>query len=316
MKTRLLTSLYIFIALVVAFVSRFITPYIFDAIVGFLAVAGVVEVARVLERTKKYSSINLVGLMPGVLYVGLFLAFFYEWNWANYLLVYLITFLFFVLLSFVLTLALPKHTNREMKKYGVDHSRLRYAADKALNTGFVFVYPTVLFSSLFLLNHLGQISFIANKLTGNVGIFATFILLLTVVITVCCDSLAMLVGMTLKGPKLFPIISPKKTISGAVGGLLGSLLSALLLYWLFGFNSAFVSVYGSVAAVGFIIFIGLFGGVVSQAGDVFASYLKRRARVKDYGTIFPGHGGVMDRYDSLIFTATFVFISVFVLVLI
>lgn len=312
MKTRLLTSLYIAIALVIAFFSRFLTLYVFDAVIGVLAVVGVVEIARVLERSKKYNSISLVGLYPAVLYAGLFFSFYMGLGWQYYLLTFVWVYVLFTLTSFILTLAMKKTTAREMARYKITVSKLRFAVDKALNTGFVLVYPSVLFISLILLNHFNDLSFVIGT-SADSFVLGTFFMLLAVVITVVCDSMAMIVGMLVKGPKLAPIISPKKTISGAVGGLVFGTLSALLLYWLFGFSSEFVTAFSSIGTVWHIAVIGLVGSVLCQVGDLFASFLKRRARVKDYGTIFPGHGGVMDRVDGLIFTATVVLIFVIIL---
>jgi phosphatidate cytidylyltransferase len=96
-------------------------------------------------------------------------------------------------------------------------------------------------------------------------------------------------GRTIGGPKLAPSVSPNKTWSGAVGGLVSAvLISAGLLIWAYG---------QEVSAVLLILAAAL--SVVSQAGDLFESALKRRYQVKDSGGLIPGHGGVMDRFDGL-----------------
>ncbi len=315
MKTRLLTSLYIAIALVLAFASRFFTLYVFDALVGLFAVVGAVEIARVLERSKKFSSIILVGLYPAAMYVGLFIAFFYQLSWWYYLLFFVGVYLLFFVASFVLTLLNKKETTRIITKYELKQPKWRFALDCAFNTGFVGIYPSLMFMTLILLNHFAQLPNVTKVLPNNANLLATFFLLLAVVVTVCCDSLAMITGMIFKGPKLAPIISPKKTISGAIGGLVGGTLSGMLLFYFFSLNGAFLNAFARIGNIWTVFFISLLASVLCQAGDLFASYLKRRARVKDYGTIFPGHGGVMDRYDGLVFTSTFVFISVLVLLI-
>jgi phosphatidate cytidylyltransferase len=128
------------------------------------------------------------------------------------------------------------------------------------------------------------------------------------------DSMALVVGMTFKGPKLCPLISPNKTISGAVGGLVFGSLGGLLTYYLFSLNSVFKGMI-SFLDINPLVFL-LIGAIVSaigQVGDIVASALKRSARVKDYGTIFPGHGGVMDRVDGLVFNALAVLVCMFIL---
>ena len=107
------------------------------------------------------------------------------------------------------------------------------------------------------------------------------------VVTWATDSFAYFAGRSIGGPKLAPRISPSKTWSGLIGGLVGAeLLGALVAYWL-ELGTPF-------------LFVGGFMGLVAQGGDLFESWLKRRAGVKDSGTILPGHGGVLDRLDGLL----------------
>ena len=105
------------------------------------------------------------------------------------------------------------------------------------------------------------------------------------------DAAAYLVGRKIGRHKLAPKISPGKTVEGAAAGLLGAAI--------------FVGAVGTWLAMGpwSAALLGLTLGVVSQAGDLFESWLKRRAGVKDSGALLPGHGGVLDRFDSLLFVA-------------
>ena len=129
------------------------------------------------------------------------------------------------------------------------------------------------------------------------------------------DTFALVWGMLLGGPKLCPKISPKKTISGAIGGLIFGALGGLLVYYLFISNTVFkeaINVF-DFEAWKFLI-IATITSITGQIGDLVASALKRSARVKDYGTLFPGHGGVMDRVDGLIVNSVVVLISMFILI--
>ena len=106
-----------------------------------------------------------------------------------------------------------------------------------------------------------------------------------------CDSLAYFTGVTFGKHKLYPAVSPKKSIEGSLGGLVGSCLGV----WLAA--ALFLPSFGAEH----VILVGLLLGVVGQIGDLFESLLKRACGVKDSGGIFPGHGGILDRLDSLLF---------------
>ena len=110
-------------------------------------------------------------------------------------------------------------------------------------------------------------------------------------VTWAADIAAFLVGSLLKGPKLWPRFSPNKTWSGFVGGLVAATLAGFLCSRLLGDELG-----GVAGAV-----IGLFGGLATMGGDLWESMLKRRFGVKDSGDLIPGHGGLLDRVDGLMF---------------
>jgi CDP-diglyceride synthetase len=197
-----------------------------------------------------------------------------------------------------------KTTEEEMKKYGLANVKpYKYAMDKAVYSLTVLVYPSLLFMTLIMINHFYELSFIAG-MGYDFQITTWFMITSVFVVTIMTDTMAYVVGSTVKGPKLCPLISPNKTISGAVGGLVGGVLSGVGLYGLFTIKDAFRL---EMAAIGcewwILLAIFVLGSIMIQIGDILASALKRRARVKDYGTIFPGHGGIMDRMDGNIFNA-------------
>ena len=110
-----------------------------------------------------------------------------------------------------------------------------------------------------------------------------------------CDVFAYLVGSLFGKHKLIPEVSPKKTVEGSIGGI----VFAAFAYLLYGF---IVDKVVDTIDVNYL-FLGIFGtllSVVSQIGDLIASLIKREYGVKDYGKLFPGHGGVMDRFDSVL----------------
>ena len=120
-------------------------------------------------------------------------------------------------------------------------------------------------------------------------------LLLPFILSFGCDTFAYLVGCSIGKHKLAPKVSPKKSVEGAVGGLLGNLLCGLLFAFVmdrwFGGGIG----YGPMAA------LALACGVVAQIGDLSFSLIKREFGIKDYGHLFLAHGGVLDRFDSVLF---------------
>lgn len=118
-----------------------------------------------------------------------------------------------------------------------------------------------------------------------------------------CDTCAYFTGRLLGRHKMAPVLSPKKTIEGAVGGILGSALFCFLT------AIAMEKIYPDHqlgVRVGFAV-IGLIGGLISQIGDLAASAIKRDYGIKDYGNLIPGHGGMMDRFDSAIYMAPVIY---------
>jgi len=110
------------------------------------------------------------------------------------------------------------------------------------------------------------------------------------------DTCAYFTGVKTGKTKIIPAVSPKKSLEGSVGGIIGC-TAAMLVYGLYVSGIA-----GNIPIYHFII-IGLLCGVISQLGDWAASAMKRSAGIKDFGRIMPGHGGVLDRFDSILFTA-------------
>lgn len=117
-----------------------------------------------------------------------------------------------------------------------------------------------------------------------------------------CDTCAYCVGKLIGKHKMAPILSPKKSIEGAVGGVVGTGLLTILYGGIFK-DAMGIDMTGVLA----LAVICMVGGLISMVGDLTASAIKRNYDVKDYGTLIPGHGGVLDRFDSVIFTAPIIY---------
>lgn len=121
------------------------------------------------------------------------------------------------------------------------------------------------------------------------------LVLLPLVLTWICDTAAMAAGSAFGGPKLAPVLSPKKTWAGAIGGFLAAVVAAVLV------GGWVLPRVGLPLDAGRLVLVGAAVGVVAQVGDVAESLFKREVQVKDSSSLIPGHGGVLDRLDSLYF---------------
>ncbi|MEZ5877513.1 MAG: phosphatidate cytidylyltransferase [Tepidamorphaceae bacterium] len=127
------------------------------------------------------------------------------------------------------------------------------------------------------------------------GLWAVVFLLVVVWAT---DVAAYGGGRTIGGPKLWPSVSPKKTWAGFISGLAGAGLGGILIAWLAGPEARYGAGWGVIALLAVVI------SFAGQMGDLFESFMKRHYGVKDSGTLIPGHGGAMDRLDSVITAAS------------
>lgn len=171
-------------------------------------------------------------------------------------------------------------------------------AESVAHTLLACFYPTGLLVAMTAINGLGEQGFVPLLL---VFITASF-----------SDTFAYFVGSLIKGKKLCPNISPKKTISGFIGGFFGGALGAVLVWLVFpAAKGVFIA-----SDLEWIIYfaIGMVASAVSAFGDLVEGGLKRKLGIKDLGNLLPGHGGILDRIDSTMFTAVLI-CSVFVFIL-
>ena len=145
------------------------------------------------------------------------------------------------------------------------------------------------------------------------GYDAIFFILLILCFAWGGDTSAYFAGRAFGKHKLAPVVSPNKTVEGAIGGVIGSVVIGLLATIIYSaLSGRFASLTVAVTARHYIIIaaMGAVASVLGILGDLFASAVKRQVGIKDYGTIFPGHGGILDRFDSVMFNAPLVSIVV------
>ncbi|MBS7299322.1 MAG: phosphatidate cytidylyltransferase [Eubacteriales bacterium] len=137
----------------------------------------------------------------------------------------------------------------------------------------------------------------------NFKMFSALGVLWVFVIAWITDSSAYFAGVFLGKHKLVPHISPKKTVEGAIGGVLAAIVAGVV-YYIILVNVGTKFSWGALVSYAAMSFV---GSLLSQVGDFVASCIKRDCFVKDYGSLLPGHGGLMDRFDSVVFIAPFVY---------
>ena len=142
------------------------------------------------------------------------------------------------------------------------------------------------------------------------GYDAIFFILLILCFAWGGDTCAYFAGRAFGKHKLCPVVSPKKTVEGAVGGVLGTMVFGVLVTVIYSIAAdrmeEFTRSNIGVSMYVIIALLACVAAVLGIYGDLFASVVKRQCGIKDYGTIFPGHGGILDRFDSVMFIAPFV----------
>ena len=138
-------------------------------------------------------------------------------------------------------------------------------------------------------------SFVSYVLLRNIEHSGFYLFIMVLVISWGCDISAYFIGTLVGKHKLIPEVSPKKTVEGAIGGIICSAGLTMLFGFLVSlFDKGVEPQYLTLAIIGLVL------SVVSQFGDLWASIIKRQYGVKDFGNFFPGHGGALDRFDSVL----------------
>lgn len=314
MKLRLISSIAFVMILTVAFVLKFyVSNYFFDVIILLIGCIAAFEASKLFAKMGKYNDKNLAVLFPFFLMLTLLLGIA---NDKELGVVYTILIAFalmavFTVVTFLLPLINFKKTKLEIKSRKLENpSVVKYSLNKALNTLITFIYPTFLISFLTFINHFEDMTTTFSGLKGFGGYISLFVLLIAFLIPIFTDTFAYLMGGLFGGKKLVPKISPNKTIAGAVGGFLWAILLSITVFCLFNafpvMNGYFVE---SGISLWKIAIISGVGSLLGQAGDLLESYIKRLSDVKDSGNIMPGHGGMLDRFDSYMFVAPFLFVA-------
>ncbi|MEI6102064.1 MAG: phosphatidate cytidylyltransferase [Eubacteriales bacterium] len=274
MKTRILVGVPIGLLVIAALILQ---SWVLVALFMFISIVGVYELTHALEQNGS----KVVKSVPFVFTVASLPVLYFVSNMIN-IGVLFVLFVCCVIALFIIAMFSKK-----------------YDFQSLLKSVFALVYPQLFIMFAFLI--LFQFT--------NMQFFGTnpIVLVMAIVPTVFCDIFAYFFGRAFGKKKLCPDISPKKTVAGSVWGLIGGVLAAFLI-WLFMASGLVVNTLSwDMDVVNFLVLGAAVAGV-SQFGDLAASFIKRYFAIKDYGKILPGHGGILDRVDSILFALPVVYI--------
>lgn len=273
--TRLLSGI-VLLALTALFVGFGGIPLL--AILAFISVIGFLEMTKAIGITRengKFNRLEFVGIAGSILLYACQMYFSLVKEAVD--VVYLLGIIVFTVIALLATyvVCFPK-----------------FNATQAVGVVFAFLYVPVMLSFIGMTRALPEIG---SKVVWMIWISAWGS-------DTCAYCVGMLTGKTIGNHKAFPVLSPKKSIEGCIGGVVGSALLGML----FG-HFVMGSDYGTIL-MGIICGI---GSVIAQCGDLAASAIKRNYNIKDYGKCIPGHGGILDRFDSIIFTAPCIYFLIY-----
>lgn len=164
----------------------------------------------------------------------------------------------------------------------------KYKADEVMTSFFGLVYVTVCLSCIYM-----------ARMYLKDGMYSVWLI---IICSWGCDTLAYCAGRLFGKHKMTPQLSPKKTVEGAVGGVAGAGIIGAIYAAAVGSNLV-----GNAHPVLSFTILGASGALISMVGDLAASAIKRDHQIKDYGKLIPGHGGILDRFDSVIITAPIIY---------
>lgn len=272
-KTRLLSGI---ILIIIALVTMTLGGPVLAGTLAVISMIAFFELLKALGlrgREKKWNGIEIAGIVSILIYYGILIILYFKPD----LIVISGEGLCLTAVIFSLVLFMAVYV----------FSFPKFKASSVMFAFFSFVYAPVMLSFLYLTRALES------------GKFIVWMILIS---SWGCDTCAYCVGVLIGKHKMAPKLSPKKSIEGAVGGIAGAAVLGALYAFLIVEKAAPDQRITVVFAV-----IGGLGAVISLVGDLAASGIKRDHEIKDYGKLIPGHGGIMDRFDSVIFTAPVIY---------
>lgn len=262
--TRLISGV---VMVIIALATMWLGGPFLGGILLLISLAGYRELTKaqkVNTAEKGFNGLEVVGLSGVVIYYAVM----YVWQDATLLLMCIV--LVFMAEMFLYVVLFP-----------------RYRAEQVVTAIFSFLYAPVMLSFMYMTR------------MSQMGLYLVWLILIS---SWGCDTCAYCVGKLIGRKKIFPVLSPHKSLEGCIGGVAGAALIG-------GLYACFVvePKFPDQKVLWVIVFICAVGALMSMVGDLAASAIKRNHDIKDYGKILPGHGGIMDRFDSMIVTAPMIY---------
>ncbi|MBO5282716.1 MAG: phosphatidate cytidylyltransferase [Lachnospiraceae bacterium] len=262
--TRLISGI---VMIIIAVATMFLGGPYLAGILMLISLAGYRELTKaqkVNTAEKGFNGLEIIGLAG----VAVYYAVMYVWQDTALLLMCIV--LVFMAEMFLYVICFP-----------------RYQAQQVVTAIFSFLYAPVMLSFMYM-----------TRMSES-GIYLVWLILIS---SWGCDTCAYCVGKLIGRKKIFPVLSPHKSLEGCIGGVAGAaLIGGLYAYFVVE------AVIPDQKVLWIIVFISAVGALMSMVGDLAASAIKRNYEIKDYGKILPGHGGIMDRFDSMIVTAPMIY---------
>lgn len=261
-RTRLISGIVLVILALVFIING---GWVLWSVSLILSLIGLMELYRVFRVHK--TGLGFTGYVLTVVYYVLLAGasvFHMPINWLLYVMIVMMVFLFIMV-------------NRYPK----------YHSSQIMQAVFGILYVGVMFSFLY-----------QTRMLQN----GTYTVWLIFISSWGCDTCAYCVGKLIGRHKMSPVLSPKKSVEGAIGGVAGTMLLTYIYACIFAVQMDITHI-----QVCILTLISAAGALLSMVGDLTASAIKRNYDVKDYGKLIPGHGGVLDRFDSVIFTAPVIY---------
>ncbi len=277
-RTRLISGILLVLIALATIMSGGIVLAAVLCVISMLAFRELTKACGVCAENRKWSAPEIGGLlMTALYYVSLFIVFYLKKSEKP-----IDTIAFIVMAAIVLTMLLLL--------FLYVFTFPRYRANQIFASMFAYLYGPVLLSFIYLIRE-----------GFTQGVYLVWFVFLC---SWGSDTCAYAVGVLIGKHKMTPRLSPKKSVEGAVGGVAGAAL-LFVLYTYFVINRYTDDTLPlALAAV-----LGAVGALVSMVGDLAASAIKRDHGIKDYGKLIPGHGGIMDRFDSVIIASPLIFIG-------
>jgi len=278
MKTRIIVSA---VLLPIFFAILFILPPIFlSTVISVIAAIAAYELLHATKMTGNKRvlvyTIIAAALVPSAVYLST-IPTQTNTSYTTMLLITLVFTIFFILLSLLIIEAILAYKNKKAIEKG---TQLKFRQIPiALAAGIVIPW---------------MLSALIELKTMPYG---HLLVLLPIVSTFLTDSGAYFTGVAIGKRKVLPNISPNKTLEGFVGGIIIGTVG-LMLYGIILSSATELTIFFPV-----LLLYGILGAVITEFGDLVFSYIKRKCDIKDYGKLIPGHGGALDRFDSMIFNA-------------